>query len=79
MIELPTEHELELLANSLIFGAKETAARFDITLSTVKNTLAHLRKKLEAQTSVQAAYLLGWLEFPPGINLAEMPSGKSLD
>ena len=46
------------------FSHKETAARLDISIQTVKNHVANLYERLGVNTMLEAATKLGWLKPP---------------
>lgn len=60
----PTEREKQCLANALLYGQSEAAARLDISAQTLKNHLTNLYARLGAESYADAAIALGWLDIP---------------
>jgi DNA-binding CsgD family transcriptional regulator len=60
----PTQREVELLAYVLANSQKHAAHRTGLAMSTVKNHLTSLYRRLGVTKASQAAIALGWLHIP---------------
>jgi DNA-binding CsgD family transcriptional regulator len=54
----PTEREIEIFLVTIELGDKGAAERFGISFQTVKNHMANLREKLQANNRSHVAWLL---------------------
>ena len=54
----PTQHQIEILLLSARCGEKVAANEMGISIQTVKNTLSHVYRKLEAHSMAHAILIL---------------------